>query len=63
MEAIGDQRLERQKPLADGSWITGKNSLADLKISRSESHQFRPSQAASNQQFQNRPITFASEAV
>jgi hypothetical protein len=37
--------------------------FADLKISRSESPQFRASQTASNQQRQNRPITFASEAV
>jgi hypothetical protein len=37
--------------------------LADLKIPRSEFHQFRPSQAASNQQCQNRPIAFASAAV
>src|SRR6266567_3843208 len=37
--------------------------FAELKISRSKSHQFRASQSASNQQCQNRPITFASEAV
>jgi hypothetical protein len=37
--------------------------LADLEIFCSESNQFGPSQAASNEQRQNRPITFASEAV
>jgi hypothetical protein len=37
--------------------------LADLEVFRSESNQFGPSQAASNEQRQNRPITFASEAV
>src|ERR1039457_2533478 len=37
--------------------------LADLEIFRSESHQFGPSQSASDEQRQNRPITFASEAV
>jgi hypothetical protein len=37
--------------------------LTDLKIFRSESNQFGPSQAASDEQCQNRPITFASEAV
>jgi hypothetical protein len=37
--------------------------FAELKIFRSEYYQFRASQTASNQQCQNRPITFASEAV
>ena len=37
--------------------------FADLKISSSESHQFRASQTAPNQQCQNRPIAFASKAV
>ena len=37
--------------------------LAYLEIFRSESNQFSPSQAASNEQRQNRPITFTSEAV
>jgi hypothetical protein len=37
--------------------------LAELEIFRSESDQFGPSQAASDEQCQNRPITFASEAV
>jgi hypothetical protein len=37
--------------------------LADPKIFRSESNQFGPSQSASDEQRQNRPITFASEAV
>ena len=35
--------------------------LADLEIFRSESNQFSPSQSASDEQRQNRPITFASE--
>src|ERR1039458_5592982 len=33
--------------------------FADLEIFRSEPNQFGPSQAASNEQRQNRPITFA----
>jgi hypothetical protein len=37
--------------------------LADLEIFRSESNQFGPSQAASKEQRQNRPIAFASGAV
>jgi hypothetical protein len=37
--------------------------LTDLKIFRSESNQFGSSQSASDEQCQNRPITFASEAV
>ncbi len=37
--------------------------LANLKILRSESNEFGPSQAAPNQQRKNRPITFASEVV
>jgi hypothetical protein len=37
--------------------------LTDLEIFRSESNQFGPSQAASNEQRQNRPVTFASKAV
>jgi hypothetical protein len=37
--------------------------FAELKISRSESHQFRPSQAASNQECQNRPVTFPSNTI
>jgi hypothetical protein len=36
--------------------------LADLEIFCSESNQFRPSQAASNEKSQNRTITLASEA-
>src|ERR1019366_2138872 len=36
--------------------------LANLEIFCSESNQFGPSQAASNEQRQNRPITFASDA-
>src|ERR1017187_1955372 len=37
--------------------------LTDLEIFRPESNQFGPSQAASNEQRQNRPVTFASKAV
>jgi hypothetical protein len=37
--------------------------LADLKIFQSESNQFGASQAASNQQCQNRSITLPSQAV
>jgi hypothetical protein len=37
--------------------------LANLEIFRSESNQFCPPQATSDEQRQNRPITFASEAV
>ena len=37
--------------------------LANLEILRSQSNQFRPSQAAANQQRKNRPITFASDMV
>jgi len=37
--------------------------LANLEIFHSESNQFSPSQAASDQQRQNRPITLASETV
>jgi hypothetical protein len=37
--------------------------FADLEVFRSESNQFGPSQAASDEKRQNRPITFASEAV
>ncbi len=37
--------------------------LADLEIFRSESNQFGPSQSASDEQRQSRPIAFASEAV
>jgi hypothetical protein len=37
--------------------------LADLEVFRSESNQFRPSQAASNEQGENRPIAFASEVL
>ena len=37
--------------------------LANLEILRSQSNQFRPSQAAANQQRKNRPITFASDVV
>src|SRR5450756_2150548 len=37
--------------------------LANLEIFRFESNQFGTSQAASNEQRQNRPITFASETV
>ncbi len=37
--------------------------FADLEIFRSESDQFSPTQAASDEKRQNRPITFASEAV
>jgi hypothetical protein len=37
--------------------------LANLEIFHSESHQFSPSQAASDEQCQNRPITLASETV
>src|SRR5207253_9774076 len=37
--------------------------LTDLELFRSESNQFCPSQAASNEQRQNRPITLASKAV
>jgi hypothetical protein len=33
--------------------------FADLEIFRSEPNQFRPSQAAANEQGQNRAITFA----
>lgn len=37
--------------------------LANLEIFHSESNQFSPSQAASDEQCQNRPITLASETV
>jgi len=37
--------------------------LEDLEIFHSESSQFGPSQAATNEQRQNRPITFASKVV
>src|SRR5579859_5005012 len=37
--------------------------LTDLEIFRPEPNHFGPSQAASNEQRQNRPITLASEAV
>src|ERR1700719_76559 len=37
--------------------------LSSLKISCFESNQSAPSQATSNQQCQNRPVTFASETV
>ena len=37
--------------------------LAELKIFQSESYQFSASQAASNEQGKNRPITFASEVI
>src|SRR5437660_12417525 len=37
--------------------------LADLKVFRSESNKFGPSQSASDEQRQDRPITFASEAA
>jgi hypothetical protein len=37
--------------------------LANLEIFRSESNQFGPPKAASDEQCQNRPIAFASEAV
>src|SRR2546425_419228 len=37
--------------------------LVDLEIFRSESNQFGPSQSASDEQRENRLITFASEAV
>jgi hypothetical protein len=36
--------------------------LANLEIFRSGSDQFGPSQAASNEEWQNRPITFATES-
>ena len=37
--------------------------LANLEIFHSESNQFSPSQAASDERRQNRPITLASETV
>src|SRR5258708_3205975 len=37
--------------------------LANLKVFRSESNKFGPSQSASDEQRQDRPITFASEAA
>ena len=37
--------------------------LANLEIFHSESNQFSPSQTASDEQRQNRPITLASETV
>src|SRR6202023_619537 len=37
--------------------------LADLKVFRFESNKCGPSQSASDQQRQDRPITFASEAA
>ena len=37
--------------------------LADLEIFQSESYQFGASQAASNEQSQNRSITFTSQAI
>ena len=37
--------------------------LADLKVFRFESNKFGPSQSASDEQRQDRPITFASEAA
>jgi len=37
--------------------------LADLEIFGSESNQFGPSQAASDEQRQHRPITFTSKAA
>src|ERR1700721_1618708 len=37
--------------------------LANLEIFRSESNQFGPSQAAPDEQCQNRPVTFTSKAV
>ena len=37
--------------------------LANLEIFPSESNQFSPSQTASDEQHQNRPITLASETV
>jgi len=37
--------------------------LLDLEISRFESNQFGPSQSASDEQRQDRPVTFASETV
>src|SRR5258708_13188497 len=37
--------------------------LTDLEIFRSESNHFGSSQSASDEQCQNRPITFASEAT
>ena len=37
--------------------------LANLKVFRSESNQFRSSQSASDEQRQDRTITFASEAA
>jgi hypothetical protein len=49
-------------PLPIKSAIT-QCSFADLEIFRSESNQFGPSQSASDEQRENRPITFASEVV
>jgi hypothetical protein len=37
--------------------------LADLKVFRFESNKFGPSQSASDEQRQDRPITFAPEAA
>ena len=37
--------------------------LADLKVFRFESNKFGPSQSASDEQRQDRPITFASEGA
>ena len=37
--------------------------LADLKVFRFESNKFGPSQSASDEQREDRPITFASEAA
>jgi hypothetical protein len=37
--------------------------FANLEILRSESNLFSPSEAAANQEYQNRPITFASKVV